>query len=72
MTLSQASTTKEVSRIAVFREAFRDLIVHVQTFGPLLAQIKQEYEEHLEQEAREKRILQVTDRQKKQLPGLEN
>ena len=54
----------------MFREAFRDLIVHVQTFGPLLAKIKQEYEDHLEQEARDKRILQVTDRQERELAGL--
>ena len=54
----------------MFREAFQDLIVHVQTFGPLLAQIKQEYEEHLEQEARDNRILQVANRQARELTGL--
>lgn len=46
-------------RIQVFRRAFEDLISSVQTFGPLLAQIKEEYEELLAKEARSRRILEV-------------
>ena len=50
-------------RIEVFRDAFEFLIKNIQTFGPILAQIKGEYEVYIVQLKEHMKYLQVTNDQ---------
>ena len=54
---------KNVKRIDVFRDAFEFLIKNIQTFGPILAKIKGEYEEYIVQLKEHMKYLQVTNDQ---------
>ena len=50
-------------RMDIFREAFGNLIENIQTFGPLLGQIKLEYEEYIHYLKTHMKFLQVTNDQ---------
>ena len=52
-----------IKRIDVFRDAFGLLIENIQTFGPLLAQIKAEYEDYILKLKGNMKYLQVTNDQ---------
>ena len=60
---SKQKRNLQTKRIDVFRDAFVLLIDNIQTFGPLLAQIRNEYEDYIVQLKGHMKYLQVTNDQ---------
>jgi chromosome segregation ATPase len=60
---SKQKRNLHTKRIEVFRDAFLLLIDNIQTFGPLLAQIRNEYEDYIVQLKGHMKYLQVTNDQ---------